>query len=289
MIRSTGPAGLLEMFRSFLKVARTLNVSVAMKELGLTRQTIRRHISTLETLKGEKFFTLANRKYQLTEAGLRAVSFAETLLNSADAWIDGHESSAGGMSFVKYDTNSGLPYWCQQHPLNQVWAMAPSLLQIGLEAWVRSKSELQHDSMKQIAPYLVLYRKYNDDWLCVEVGAKSSYATWIGIDWALSAVGCPLQDDPMHSDSDRHVIMAYNSVSASGGIRYDHVHTKIPRVRHDQPQPLNYQRLIFACRFPNGQPALATLIARTDKIKLDGISPDDIPVTKKSELMEFDL
>ena len=43
---------LFEILRSFTMLAATLNLSHAVKELGSTRQTVRRHISQLEDIKG---------------------------------------------------------------------------------------------------------------------------------------------------------------------------------------------------------------------------------------------
>ena len=49
---------LFELLRSFSTLARTLNLSKAVRELGSTRQTVRRHIYLLEEARGEKLFSV---------------------------------------------------------------------------------------------------------------------------------------------------------------------------------------------------------------------------------------
>jgi DNA-binding transcriptional LysR family regulator len=51
---------LFEMIRSFSKLAKTLNLSHAVHELSSTRQTVRRHIASLEEIKGENLFEVVN-------------------------------------------------------------------------------------------------------------------------------------------------------------------------------------------------------------------------------------
>ena len=69
-----------EMIRSFTTLARTLNLSHAVKELGSTRQTVRRHIAQLEEAKGVVLFTIEDRQYYLTEEGARALPEAQDIL-----------------------------------------------------------------------------------------------------------------------------------------------------------------------------------------------------------------
>ena len=70
-----------EMIRSFTTLARTLNLTHAVKELGTTRQTLRRHIAQLEELKGVDLFVVKDRQYQLTEEGSRALPEALDILS----------------------------------------------------------------------------------------------------------------------------------------------------------------------------------------------------------------
>jgi len=64
---------LFEMIRSFSTLAKRLNLSHAVEELGSTRQTVRRHIDNLEEIKGVVLFRVVDRRYELTEAGTHAL------------------------------------------------------------------------------------------------------------------------------------------------------------------------------------------------------------------------
>ena len=71
------PGLLFEMIRSFVTLAATLNLSHAVKDLGSTRQTVRRHISTLEDAMGVPLFYVDDRRYYLTVAGENALPDAK--------------------------------------------------------------------------------------------------------------------------------------------------------------------------------------------------------------------
>src|SRR5210317_803716 len=93
--------GLLhEMIRSFVTLAQTLNLSHAVKELGSTRQTVRRHIAQLEEVKGVRLFSLEDRQYHLTEAGRQALPEALDILMRGNSWLMGHVSHYDGLQRV---------------------------------------------------------------------------------------------------------------------------------------------------------------------------------------------
>ena len=277
------------MLRSFVTLASCLNLSAAVRELGVTRQTIRRHIKELELLKGERLFEQIDRHYQLTPAGTASLPVAESLLASAEAWVRGEAARESGLAHVSVDISDDDKFHAQQHPINQIWSIAPPLIQRGLQDWTTAQSHLEHCSLKKVRPYMVVYRRHGDEWLCVDVGEKSSYASWLGWRWAKSAVGRSFTQDPIHSDADRFMIRAYDSVSLFGGVWYDHVSTRFPRREGGEPQSVNYQRLVAACTFPDGAPAVAALVARTDKIIIEGLDCKTISKTPDADLMEFNI
>ena len=86
---------LFEMLRSFTTLAHTLNLSKAVRVLGSTRQTVRRHIDILEDIRGEKLFKLQDRQYNLTEAGSQSLHEAEILLSRGEAWLTGRTKTVG--------------------------------------------------------------------------------------------------------------------------------------------------------------------------------------------------
>ncbi len=283
------PPAFLKMLHTFTTLARTLNLSRTVKELNITRQTVRRYILDLEQIRGEKLFFRDDNRYCLTNEGMSALEEAETVIATANAWVENQQVSVNGLEVFNVTQSDSSIFFAQRHPINQIWNLAPNLLQKGFQAWVNSKGQLEHNSFKKIRPYLVVYRKYRDDWICVEVGEKSSFATWLGLAWAKSAIGRSFTSDPVSSSADILMLNAYSTVSRTGGIWYDHVYTKFTRKEGEEKRPVNYQRIVFSCLFPDGETAVVSLIARTNNISIEGIQPADIGVLADTDLMEFDI
>lgn len=283
------PSVLYEMLRSFTTLAETLNLTQTVKKLGSTRQTVRRHITNLEDLLGSKLFQLSDRHYQLTEAGAHHLESARAILADTQAWLAGGQSAALGLQRIQLlEVEDGWLHM-QQHPLHDVWSLGPPLLQRGLETWTRSKAQLESRAMSRIRPYLVVYRWVRDHWVCVEVGDKSSYATWLGWSWAKSALGLTYESDPIQSKADRFMITAYDFVNQAGGIWYDHVFAQFPRGAGSAPEPVLYQRLVFSCAFPDQSRAVAALVARTNTIVIPHLAGRKLPKMQPSDLMEFEV
>ena len=265
------------MLRSFVAFARSLNLSHAVNQLGSTRQTVRRHVDMLQELRREKLFVLVDRQYVLTDEGLLALVEAEQILQLADAWMRNEIKVVNGLTAVRFQSQSGIPYFSQQHAIDTIWTTGTPLIQKGLLCWMESRTWLEAPEFDAVRDYLLAYRRHRDDWLCVSIGEKSSYATWLGWAWAKSAVGHPLSDDPMASAADQYVSQSYDNVLRSGGIRIDHVYTQIARQHGGVPDPISYQRLIMRCMFPNGDHALVTLVDRTPAVQIVDVSLDDFP------------
>ena len=76
-----------EMLRSFVTLAKFLNLTHAVNHLGSTRQTVRRHIEMLQALRGETLLAFVDRQYVLTREGELALVEAEQILQLDDAWM----------------------------------------------------------------------------------------------------------------------------------------------------------------------------------------------------------
>ncbi len=274
-----------EMLRSFVTLARFLNLSHAVEHLGSTRQTVRRHVEMLQSLRGEKLFEFVDRQYVLTEKGVLAVAEADRILQLDDAWMRKEVRIVNGLTAVRYVTDADVPYFSQQHPVDTIWETGTQLMQRGLSCWVAARSHFEAPELDAVKDYLLAYRRHHQDWLCVSIGEKSSYASWLGWSWAKSAVGRPLSDDPMASAADKYVSDAYDSILRSGGVRIDHVYTKIARNHGDPVEPISYQRLILRCMFPNGDHALVTLVDRTSSVQIAGVNLDDFPAMSSNLIM----
>ncbi|WP_193367675.1 LysR family transcriptional regulator [Pelagibius marinus] len=292
MQQETTPSTLFEILRSFTTLASTLNLSETVQRLGVTRQTVRRHINTLEELKGAKLFELRNRSYFLTDAGMQCRLEAQAILDQTEDWLRNKSvraRSRGALERVSYKDEKGYSFHAQQHHLGRLWVDAPPLLRRAFEAWSQAELQLEHPAMTSIKAYRLVYRRLQDSWLCVEVGESSSYATWLGWEWAKSAVGRFSQDDPVGTDFDNFMSQAYHGVFVAGGARLDHIAGLIPRARNAEAIPARFQRLLLGCVFPDGEPALALFVARTNRVEIAGLGPNEIPEMPAELLMEDDV
>lgn len=286
------PSTLFDILKSFTTLARTLNLSETVEVLGVTRQTVRRHIKSLEEMRGIRLLELRNRRYYLTEAGEQHRLEAEQILALAENWLANRSirtRSHSALDRIAYQGADGYSFHAQQHHLSRLWVDGPALLRRSFDAWSRSELQLEHPVMAEIKPYRLVYRKREDGWLCVEIGEKSSYATWLGWEWAKSAIGRFSQEDPVGTDFDNFMSQAYPKVFEDGGARLDHICGQIPRAHQGPAIPVRFQRLLLGCVFPDGEPALSLFVARTNRISISGLDLEKLPVMDDELLMEYEI
>jgi len=289
MARTQSQAILFELLRSYTTLAHTLNLSKAVRELGSTRQTVRRHIQLLEEHKGEALFRLEDRQYHLTEAGKRSLREAEDLLARSEAWLNNCSDHVDGLFHLVFDNSEAeLPYFLQQHPLSRLWVDSTPLLQEAFQSWARSKGELESPEFEKIRPYVMVFRRLEEDWICVEIGNKSSYATWYGWRRERSSVGRGVADLPGGTSFANLLAQPFQDVRAQGGVRLDHIHTHLSDEAGENMVPISYQRLLMAFRFPDGSFALAALIDRTHDIAIAGLDSERAKTMPEKFIMKIE-
>ena len=280
------------MLRSYSALARSLNLSETVATLGSTRQTIRRHINALEEIRGEKLFEMRNSQYHLTEAGARSLRDAEAILARGEAWLDGHARDVDGVALVKEKdkkTQEARPVFCaQQHHLSRLWIDPSPLLQQGLRGWASGGAKLESPEMDPVRPYCVVYRRHGENWLCVEIGEKSSYASWFGWTWAKSSVGRFMVETPAGPAYARFISEAYDDVGKGYSVRLDHICTRIPRRRDGPLLPVSFQRMLLGSSFPDGEFALVVLADRTYNISINGLEKNQIREMPEDLLTVFE-
>lgn len=281
-------AGLLfELLRSFVTLARTLNLSRAVRELESTRQTVRRHINILEDIKGESLFYLEDRQYRLSDAGRRSLREAEDILARGEAWLNNEARHIDGLFHVAQDDpETGWEFHLQQHPIASIWTGKSGLMKRGLKAWAEAEGQLEHEAFQIIRPYLMVFRRFDEDWVCTEVGSKSSYATWYGWAWERSAVGRSVPGLPGGTPLATLLSQPFEDVRATRGLRHDHVHTKMARGDDSGLHPISYKRLLLGCRYPDDSFALASLVERTYDLSIFGVDDEKIRSMPKAEVMD---
>jgi len=270
------------MLRAFVCMSRNLNLSKTCQELGATRQTVRRHITDLERIKGEPLFQVADRQYHLTPFGQASLDGAKSLLLHLDTWsgqssltknfTDGLESSR----FVDAD---GREFFSQQHPVSKVALDGLPLLKKAFVAWGNAETRIEHEAMEVIRPYSVLYRKGPAGWVFVDIGTESAYAKWFGWAWSRSAIGKLMNEDNVGDEFNEFISGAYSRIYDEGGVRLDHLFAYLPKDGGD-PVPVTFQRMLLGCVFPDGTPGLSVLAVITNQVEISALNEQhqtDIP------------
>ena len=281
-----------EMLRAFDSLARSLNLSETAESLGVTRQTVRRHIINLEALRGGPLFSLEKHSYSLTELGKASLSGAQSLLRQGDSWSFGDVKSPGRsqhLEYAKFTDDQGRRYYSQQHPVSAISSKGTEIVRKALPAWGNALARIEADAMAAVRPYLVVYRRSADGWVCVEIGDESAYAKWFGWTWAKSAIGQLSSHDQAGNEFNRFIADAYERLHGEGGARLDHLFAYLPREISDNPIPVTFQRLLMGCVFPDGAPALAVLVSVTTDVEIDSLTSDDLQSVSPALIAEFEV
>lgn len=265
---------LFEILRSFTTLASTLNLSHAVRDLGSTRQTVRRHIAQLEDLKGGALFRINDRQYQLTELGSLILPEALDLLSRAEGWITGKSQQVDGLQYLSHIGDDGWSFFQQQQPIGKAYASSGDLLQRVMAAWVASGGEIEHPAMQDVRSALMVFRRVDESWLCVELGDESSYVSWFGWASARSSIGRDLGRMPGGESFGRLVNLAFREVETNQSIRLDHVFTQLRRDNDGPFVPICFERLLLASRFPDGSFALLSTVRRTYDVEISGVSDE---------------
>ncbi len=260
------------MLRSFTTLARTLNLSHAMKELGSTRQTLRRHIDLLEAIKGEPLFQIEDRQYSLTEAGARALPDAVDILARGNAWLAGGLRDSKGLQWVHRIMPNEFGYWQQQKPLGEMWLSERKMAQQAAQAWGQAHGALEDPNFAAVRPYGMVFRRQGDHWLCVEVGEKSAFASWFGWAEARSSIGKTLEQMPLSDGFASLLMLPYLEIHQAQDLRLDHVSTYQAQETGGQIFPVSYQRLLVGVRLADDTPAISAFVDRCHDVSIDGLS-----------------
>lgn len=261
---------LFEMIRSFTTLAETLNLSHAVAKLNSTRQTVRRHISQLEEMRGEPFFRIVDRRYELTDAGNAALPEAYDLLVRARAWSKGQSGSFGKLQYLKARAGNWV-FYQQQQPMGRIWQSGSLLLRETYRAWMMASGQIESPCLAHVRPFLMVYRNSENGWICVEFGEECAYTKWFGRDYARSSVGRPISRLPAGEEFGKMLDQSFVDVETTQIARLDHVFTRMPRRDGEDEVTMVYQRLMMAGFFPDGSPSVMTLILPTHDVNIEGL------------------
>lgn len=260
--------------QSFVVLAQTKRMQDAATQLGVSRQTIMRHVSHLEQLRGDvPLLSHAGHTYSLTQEGKDFFRRAQNILDQARSLAGRTGLSSDivdGLERTRLITQSGHDYRSQQHPLWRVSEIGTVTIKKAFHIWQKANFDIGHPEVQELMPVLTIFRWQKFGWVCTHVGAESAYAHWVGKEWALSAVGCLQADAPAGRDYQVFASHAYESVLASGSCRYDHHYLELGKeaehkfkfnLRHG-----TYQRLLMPFQLPDQTPVLVSLAMLTRQV-----------------------
>lgn len=276
VVEAKAPALLYEMIRSFVVLADTLNLSHAVRHLGSTRQTVRRHISLLEELLDRPLFNVNDRRYEITPHGHGLLPEAREILSRSNNWLSGSVSDVNSLQHVSKRIGNRWHFSQQQHALGNILDAPSPLLRDAFKAWAASGGYLEHDAMKHVRPYFIVYRHTESGWICVEFGEQSFYVRWFGSTKARSSVGSPMGRMPGGEDFAALIEQPYREVQSTQGFRLDHIYTAVPREEGGEMISVSYKRLMLAGRFPDGSPALIGVVEPTRDVIIQGLDRNSI-------------
>ena len=285
---SPPPALLFEMMRSFVTLARTLNLSHAVKELKSTRQTLRRHITLLEEEMGAQLFRVDDRRYSLTEEGVNALPEALNLVAKSTMWLRGTARHQNNLQRVSFELPNGWTFDQQQHPLSRVWSKQSVLMRETLRGWAMCGGQIESPLLAHVRPYLIVYRMTPAGWITVEFGEESFYVKWFGWAAARSNIGRTVGSLPGGPDFARLLEQPFDEVTNTQGARLDHVSTQVPKGEEGTITPTRYARLMLGGRFPDQSEALFALVEAEPDIDIEGINHNDLPPIPAEVMVNFD-
>ena len=260
-----------EMIRSFTTLARTLNLSRAVRELGSTRQTLRRHISLLEDSMGAKLFIVEDRQYRLSPQGELVLPEAQEILARGKVWLQGKSYHINGMQRLGHADPGGWFFYQQRQPLHTIWTDESPFLREVFRSWSMSGGHIEGPEMAHVRPYLMVYRDTPSGWICVELGEKSFYAQWFGWTNARSSIGRPIGEFPGGDEFAVMLTLPFQDIKMTRGARLDQIATIIPRDSEIDPRPAVYQRMLLGGQFPDGSFALIAAVDRANQINIAGV------------------
>jgi biotin operon repressor len=288
ILLQTAPALLNEMMRSFVGLARTLNLSVAVEQLGSTRQTVRRHIAQLEEAMGFSLFEVEDRRYVLTDRGAQALAPAQVLLDQGKVWYSGQFEHVAGMLKFSYESEDGWIYYQQQQPVSLIWTLKSNLLRSALKAWTLAEGQLESEHFLNVRPHIVAYRENTDGWICVEVGEHSFYSTWFGWAQARSSLGRSLNQFPGGDAVASLADAPFQDIRVSNSVRVDQVLTKLPRGNDGGAlKPVVFDRLLMGMVLPDGSPVIVSFVDRACEVRITGMGSEHLDEMPQDARLDF--
>jgi hypothetical protein len=210
-------------------------------------------------LKGGTLFDVGDRHYRLTPLGAEIFPEARELVAAAENWVNARVKTLNGLQHLSYDHSENW-FFHQQHALGKALTSQNDMLREVIIAWATSRGNLGHDEMRKVRPVCNIFRRIQGNLVFAEVGRESAFARWVGPDRADSCVGLPTNSLPANHQVIHLLNDPYTEVENTHVPRLDHIHTVVPRGKENVVTPISYERLLLAAHFPDGSPAIVSVV-----------------------------
>ncbi len=264
----------LVVFDTFYK---TRSVSSTSEILGISRSTVRSHFDRLaQMLSGGDAIT---RRGKITNEGERLYDRIRHDLAALSQNLD---------NIAVTSPRRGQFAWAsQRHPiylLDDKTQCVPIIYQ-AWQAWRSGNAGLESLAMRALVPWSLILRPWTEGWVLVEIGEKSSFATWFGAERARYFKSGLRQVDLTGDISFAETTRAYDEAARWGTPVLHHVQACIPRIKGADNQWISYQRLVLPIKWGD-ELGLAVFVARTNNIQIDGLSEQNRHLLEPDLLME---
>lgn len=219
--------------RSFVRLAYLGDVNIAAKELGVTRQSIKRHIHELENLLECELFSHIGSPSRLSERGVLWMPRAQEFIELSGVFLNRR-----GVAKAEYQST--------QLPLRMLMrdSSNSALLRAVANYWMQGNQATTGPEFTKFAEHTIIYERQSGTWAAKVIGVKSAFCQWFGPEIAKSSEGKTVAEMATGSDLRDEVSFLLDGVYTRGGLHFSEVSCKLQRPNVDGRVPVLFQRLL---------------------------------------------
>lgn len=264
----------------FEEYYKSKSISTTSEGLGISRSTVRSHFDRLAQLLNNGQALI--HKGKLTEDGERLYARIKNDLAVNSETLDAIQNSP---------LTTGLLAWASQRhnvELLENRDTCTPILFHAWRAWRTGGANLDSIGMRALVPWSMIFRQWTNGWMLVEIGEKSSFASWFGPERARYFKSEVRQSFLTGDVSFRETARAYDEVGRWGTPILHHVHACIPRFEGQENEWISYQRLVLPIGWGDDV-GLAVFVARTNDVQIEALAEGDRHPMPPDMLMEEEL
>lgn len=258
---------------------KSQSISTASEKLGISRSTVRSHLERLAHQLNNGVPLVHNGK--LTEDGERLHIRIKHDLSALHETLEAIDNSP---------SSTGLLAWAsQRHSVDMLedkTKCAP-IIYHAWRAWRTGGTSLDTIGMRALVPWSLIFRRWHNGWMLVEIGERSSFASWFGPERARYFKSEVRQSYLTGDVSFRETARAYDEVGRWRTPILHHVHACIPRFEGQDNEWISYQRLVLPINW-GADSGLAVFVVRTNNISIESLSERDRHPMPEELLMEYE-